>query len=236
MRWLRTLVIFDQASISATQDWQSIHASIVRSIQSIDFPPGSGALTIRRKTQLANNQWRRNGVGYLKRSFFDHLVNVEHWQPEVGVSLDNIRPATLATFPHGAPYVEPVTSSFGPFDFVTTGPTGLRVAVEWETGNISSSHRSMNKMALAIEMGVADAALMIVPSRALYAHLTDRIGNISELSGYLAMWQGMGRSLQRGLMCVAVVEHDALTDTGEYLPVGNDGRAAQGQARLRGEE
>jgi hypothetical protein len=236
MKWLRTLVLFDQGSIAATPDWHLLHASVVRSIQSVAFPPGSGTLTLRRKSQLANKQWQRNGVSYIKRSFFDHLVHIEQWQSEVGVSLNDIRPATVTTFPAGAPYVEPVTSSFGPFDFVATAPAGLKVAVEWETGNISSSHRSMNKMALAIEMGVVDAALMVVPSRALYAHLTDRIGNISELSGYLAMWQGMGKSLQRGLMCVAVVEHDALCDAGEYLPVGSDGRAAQGQAKLRSEE
>lgn len=70
---------------------------------------------------------------------------------------------------------------------MTTGPNGAKVAIEWETGNISSSHRSMNKLGIALMGGVIQIGVLIVPSRDLYDHLTDRIGNIGELSGYLSM-------------------------------------------------
>lgn len=233
MIWLRTLLLFDQGQVSASPGWRQIHDSFVRSIQSIHFPPGSGGLTLKRKMRLANSQWSRNGVGFLKASFLQHLVHVEGWQPEAGLSLETINVATeVRLYPSMDSYVEPVVSSFGPFDFMTVAEDGLRVAIEWETGNISSSHRSMNKLALAIEMGLIDAGVLIVPSRLLYQHLTDRIGNITELSGYLAMWKRLGDSVARGLLSVVVVEHDALTDDGDYLPVGRDGRAAQGRARL----
>jgi hypothetical protein len=49
------------------------------------------------------------------------------------------------------------------------------VAVEWETGNISSSHRALNKMALGLLKGALAAGVLIVPSRDLYKYLTDRV-------------------------------------------------------------
>ena len=61
--------------------------------------------------------------------------------------------------------------------FAHAGP----VALEWETGNISSSHRALNKMALVLLHGTLAAAVLVVPSRALYRFLTDRIGNWDEL-------------------------------------------------------
>jgi hypothetical protein len=50
------------------------------------------------------------------------------------------------------------------------------VALEWETGNISSSHRALNKMALGLLKGVLACGILIVPSRKLYKFLTDRVG------------------------------------------------------------
>ena len=116
---------------------------------------------------------------------------------------------------------------------MTQGNGGNKVAIEWETGNISSSHRSMNKLAIALKAGIVDIGVLIVPSRALYEHLTDRIGNISELSGYLEMWAGAGEAVDRGLLAITVVEHDKLTDDPDfpYLPTGNDGRAQEGRAK-----
>jgi hypothetical protein len=49
MKWLRTLVIFDKGSVIKSADWRKIHESYVRSIQSIDFPEGSGKLKLRQK-------------------------------------------------------------------------------------------------------------------------------------------------------------------------------------------
>jgi hypothetical protein len=233
MRWKRTIVLFNKGSVMESDDWRAVHESYVRSIESIDFPVSSGSLTLRRKVRLPNGQWRRNGVGYLRQRFLDHIVAVEGWQAEGDPNLAQGSGVEVTLYPSSTSDVEPITSDFGGFDLVTTGPEGARIAIEWETGNVSSSHRSMNKLAIALEMGAVDAGVLIVPSRALYEHLTDRIGNISELSGYLRMWQSLGRSIDRGLLAITVVEHDHLTDAQdfEYLPTGNDGRAAEGRAR-----
>ncbi|RQT65313.1 hypothetical protein [Burkholderia cepacia] len=236
MRWLRSIVIFEQDNVLSTPDWAAIHESYVRSIGSIEFPVGSGALTLRRKLRRPDGQWERNGVGYLKKSFLRHMTEVEGWAPEVNFDLEQNRaPSILRQYPGLQPYQEPITSEFGGFDFVTTGPSGVHVAIEWETGNISSSHRSMNKLAIALIAGSIDVGVLIVPSRALYEHLTDRIGNIGELSGYLTMWKDLEPRVQRGALIISVVEHDALTNDDEhpYLGSGNDGRAVQGRARRR---
>ncbi|MHB8258614.1 MAG: PDDEXK family nuclease [Acidiferrobacterales bacterium] len=236
MKWLRTLVIFDRGDIVTSSDWRTIHDSYIRSIQSIDFPEGAGTLTLRRKIKRPDGQWNRNGVGYLRRRFLDHVVKQEGWRAEVGFDLGkNQVPPELRLYPSLEPYREPISSEFGNFDLVTTAPGGVHVAIEWETGNISSSHRSMNKLAIALGAGKVQAGVLIVPSRNLYEHLTDRIGNIGELSGYLSMWRDLEARVERGLLAISVVEHDFLTDDRKfpYLPSGNDGRARQGQAKKR---
>jgi len=236
MKWLRTIVIFDTGNLVSSVDWKIIHDSYVRAIGNIDHPKASGKLTLREKRKLINGQWSRNGVNYLKSYFLDLMTNQEKWKNEgnVDIERDKLR-SVLQLYPSQEKYCEPITSEFGNFDFVTIANNGTRVAIEWETGNISSSHRSMNKLSIALSSGVIDAGVLIVPSRDLYQHLTDRIGNIGELSGYLVMWKALGKIVESGLLAITVVEHDALTvDSGfPYLPMGRDGRAREGRAKLR---
>ena len=166
MKWLRTLLLFDQGNIAASFDWRSIHDSYVRSIQAIDFPEGSGTLTLRKKKKRPDGQWDRNGVNYLKARFIRNIKEVEGWRAEgqVDLSRDRQQPP-IKLYPSMEAYREPITSDFGGFDFVTTGPQGTRVAIEWETGNISSSHRSMNKLAIALGNGIVEVGGLIVRGR-----------------------------------------------------------------------
>lgn len=46
----------------------------------------------------------------------------------------------------------------GDFDFFTELDGKTRCVIEWETGNISSSHRSMNKLCLVMMAGLISAA------------------------------------------------------------------------------
>lgn len=228
MRWLRTLVLFDKGNVISSDDWRGLHESYLRAIASIDHPEGTGTLTLREKVKLPNGQWQRNGVGYLRTRFLRSMTETEGWRSEgdVDLSRDREQPP-IKLYPSLADYREPITSDFGGFDFMTTATNGTRIAIEWETGNISSSHRSMNKLAIALTNGIIEIGVLILPSRALYDHLTDRIGNIGELSGYLAMWEGLKAVVARGLLVITVVEHDDLTTdpTIEYLTAGLDGRS-----------
>jgi len=234
MKWLRTIVLFNQGDVLGSDEWRAIHESYVRSILSVDFPAGSGSLTLRKKRRRDDGQCDRNGVVYLKSRFLQHMTEIENWLPECGFDLgDRAIPPDVILYPDLQPYREPITSTFGPFDLVTQASEDTRVAIEWETGNISSSHRSMNKLAIALADGSVQAGVLIVPSRDTYEHLTDRVGNIGELSGYLAMWKDMGLAVDRGLLAITVVEHDALTDDPgfPYLPSGTDGRAREGATK-----
>ena len=235
MKWLRTLVIFDQGNLISSSDWAGIHQSFVRSIESIDSPKGSGRLVLRKKEQdPISKQWTRNGVSFLRNRFLEHIVKTEGWHAEGEVDLQNFEEKPeLRLYPSMETYSEPITSAFGDFDFVTTTPNGLRVAIEWETGNISSSHRSLNKLSIVLKAQKIQVGVLILPSRKLYEHLTDRIGNIGELSPYLGMWKTMGTTVERGMLAIAVVEHDELTEDPEfpYLKAGKDGRAAEGSGK-----
>jgi len=62
--------------------------------------------------------------------------------------------------------------------------------VEWETGNVSSSHRAINKMALGILKKILIGGALIVPTREMYNYLTDRVGNFRELCGSVRIGVG----------------------------------------------
>ncbi len=97
------------------------------------------------------------------------------------------------------------------------------IVAEWETGNISSSHRSMNKMLMLLSQGVIAAGVLVVPSRELYSYLTDRIGNFNELQPYLTLWKSF--PCQKGVLEIIVIEQDACSTDVPKIPKGTDGRA-----------
>lgn len=105
--------------------------------------------------------------------------------------------------------------------FCDVGP----IALEWETGNVSSSHRALNKMALGLLEGKLAGGVLIVPTRSLYFYLTDRIGNLRELKPYFAMWRSL--PVDTGVLAVIAVEHDAASSEVQPIAKGTDGRALQ---------
>jgi hypothetical protein len=233
------MVLFDCGEVVSTQDWKALHTSYVRSIEAIKNPVGSTIFKLRRRVPIQGKkqQFFRNGVVSIKNSFYRHLTEVEKWNKEDRLDFGKARQdlqVPLTLYPSGESYKEPLSTNFGPFDFATTGPNGIKAVVEWETGNISSSHRSINKLCICLNAGIIQAGVVIVPSRPLYVHLTDRIGNIDELSGYLSLWQSTKIRVDRGLLAITVVEHDELTDDQNFplLDRGNDGRADEGKRNL----
>lgn len=253
MKWLRTIVVFDKGNLVESADWQSIHESYARSIQAIENPAGSGSLTIREIESYMSGgkkKYRRNGVGPMRKQFLRHIVDVEKWKSESQILIEKEvkeefeeekqedPSKQLRLYPGGTVHEEEEGAKFGDFDFLTTGKEGHKVAIEWETGNISSSHRALNKLCVCLEKGIISIGVLIVPSRKLYAHITDRIGNIYELTPYLPFWQDVGDSMvSKGLLAVSVVEHDHLTTDQNfpYLKVGRDGNSAKEQENSEGE-
>lgn len=256
MKFVRTVVVFDRGNLIDSEQWASMHESYVKALEAIVHPPDQDQFIIRkkmRKLDAAGNpskQWVRNGVVPIKNQFLANLKS-SGWHAE--------RPTGLAREPHAlekakrkaevllkeypskrdvrlddADWSEVFHDKVGDFDFFTELPGGVRCVVEWETGNISSSHRSMNKLCLVMLAGLVDIGVVILPSRLLYSHLTDRIGNWMELSPYLPLWHRIGQGMERGLLAVTVVEHDELTNDPAipFIEQGSDGRSAEGAAKL----
>lgn len=256
MKFIRTVVVIDKGTLLDSTQWADIHKIYVDAIQAIVHPPRNDRFVIRRKVRKLTadgkptKQWRRNGVVPIKDQFISNLSN-SGWICEKPAGLDRASAALseahvtantlLRDFPgkrhfqlDDQDWVEIFREKVGDFDFFCELNGGLRCAIEWETGNISSSHRSMNKLCLVMLAGLIDIGVLILPSRLLYHHLTDRIGNWPELSPYLPLWNHIGQGMQRGLLAVTVVEHDELTDDPAipFIPQGSDGRSAEGATKL----
>ena len=95
--------------------------------------------------------------------------------------------------------------------------------VEWETGNISSSHRAMNKLAIGLVDGAVSAGVLVLPTKNFAKYLTDRIGNTYDLQPYFQLWSNV--VVKRGYLGVIAVEHDAASLKVDPIRKGTDGRA-----------
>jgi hypothetical protein len=80
-------------------------------------------------------------------------------------------------------------------------------------------------MALGLLKGILAAGVLVVPSRKLYAYLTDRFGNYAELVPYFDLWKSI--PCKSGVLEIVVIEHDATSTTVPRIPKGTSGRALQ---------
>lgn len=63
----------------------------------------------------------------------------------------------------------------------------FNVGIEFETGNISSAHRSMNKLSLGVHNRELHLAVLMMPMHRLSYYLTDRVSNYEELRPYFSL-------------------------------------------------
>ncbi len=175
---------------------------IHKAIQAVDWPVGSGKLTL--YPQSGKKSGEGNGVGPIKIGFRDELSK-QGWKFESATDLPSeFRP--------------------GPLDAVLSTKSGP-VQIEWETGNISSSHRAINKLILGLMDGVYVGAVLAVPSREFARYLTDRVGNFPELRPYFRMWEALSSSIEAGVLEIVEVEYDNLSVDVPRMPKKTDGRA-----------
>lgn len=97
------------------------------------------------------------------------------------------------------------------------------IGFEWETGNVSSSHRAINKLLLTFLKRRLVGGFLAVPSNDLKPYLTDRIGNIGELEPYFPLWSAV--PVTNAALRIVVVEHDGVSKAVPRIPKGRDGRA-----------
>lgn len=193
-------VLIDKGGFSRSAEWTSIRNEIVESIQSLEHPVGAGRFILR--DELGKERGKGSGVKPI-RDMFCQKLQQRGWNLEtmIGITV-RVRP--------------------GPVD--ATKKVGDQLfAVEWETGNISSSHRALNKLSLGILSKVLIGGALVLPTRKMYQYLTDRVGNFEELEPYFPLW----RSLQcdGGFLIIFAVEHDTVNKSVPRIMKGTNGRA-----------
>lgn len=196
MRLVKVRHLIQNGAFAQSSVAKQIDADIRQGIQLVSWPPKSGSFTLL-------DQKDGNGVKPIKNDFIAHLSK-QRWQPEKKMQIAS-------------------NSSPGKIDAVYQLTDGRHFAVEWETGNISSSHRALNKMAVGLLDGCLVGGALILPSRAMYRFLTDRIGNYAEIEPYFPLWESLKPS--EGVLSIYVVEHDSLSSNVPAIPKGTDGRA-----------
>ncbi len=194
--------IIDAGTFSQTETWRKIEDHILQAIRSIEWPPGSGSFIL--FDEPGKKRGQGSGVKPIKQACMQKLKSFG-WQLETRVDIATVRRP-------------------GPMD-ATYKVKDRLFCVEWETGNISSSHRSVNKMALGIMKKTLIGGALILPTREMYKYLTDRIGNFRELSPYFPLWKSL--DIEEGLLLVIAIEHDAVSDKIQRIKKGTDGRALQ---------
>ena len=182
--------------------WKKTRSSLHKAIREVDWPRGSGRFTI--YPEFGKKRGEGNGVTPIKLGLMEELER-QGWKLEEPLDLTTLkRPGKLDAV---------LYTDYGP------------VALEWETGNISSSHRALNKMALGLFKGVLAAGILVVPSRELYKYLTDRIGNMPELEPYLDLWRCI--PCDQGILEIVAIEHDSTSKRVKRIPKGISGRALE---------
>jgi len=202
MKFVKLQALIDKGDFSKSDDWKRIYRQIKQAIAAIEWPPGSGSFTILK--QSGKKRGEGSGVKPIKEACMTKLQ-------EFGWNLET--PVDIATLTRP-----------GPIDATCMVPSKKKLfAVEWETGNISSSHRAVNKMALGILKGILIGGILILPTRELYQYLTDRVGNYRELAPYFPLWKSL--TVKEGFLGIIAVEYDYASTDVPRIAKGTNGRA-----------
>ncbi len=199
MNIIETHTLISKGAFATSDEWQLIQKTVYTAIKAVVWPPGSDNFTI--YPQSGKQRGQGNGVKPIKDAAITYLTT-EGWKANY-------------------PWPVGVRKSPGNIDAAFQANQGL-VGFEWETGNISSSHRSLNKLCLGLLRGETIGGFLVVPSRKLYKYLTDRVGNIAELEPYLEFWSAT--PCKEGTLEIIVIEHDSESLDVPRIPKGTDGR------------
>ena len=202
MKIVREETLRSCGKYAASAEWKKTRKSLYKAIREVDWPRGSGTFTIHPERGKARG--KGNGVTPIKLGLMKELKR-QGWKLE--------EPLDIAILKRPGKLDAVLYTDYGP------------VALEWETGNISSSHRALNKMALGLLKGVLACGILVVPSRELYKYLTDRIGNMAELEPYLDLWRAV--PCEQGVLEIVAIEHDATSTKVPRIPKGTSGRARE---------
>lgn len=150
--------------------YKQAYNEVVASICSTVWPKNSNKFTIN------NSKKNANGVVPLKEDCYIMLEKTYSWYRE--------KPLNVLKYEK---------RKGGPIDvykeFYGTDRS-ICVGLEFETGNISSAHRSMQKLLLGLNRKELDLAMILMPVYQLAYYLTDRVTNYEELEPYFENAEG----------------------------------------------
>jgi hypothetical protein len=195
LKILRTQVLIDDGIFSNTVEYQKILSNLQDAINAIRNPINADGFYLFDKKQ-------GNGVKPIKNAFITKLNDLG-WEDEKKVSNKEIKKRKI--------------------DSSLKLSNNSYFGVEWETGNISSSHRAINRLKKGMLEGALTGGILVLPSRSMYYYLTDRIGNFQELEGYFEVMADTANPV--GLLAVIEIEHDGVGLDIPPIPKGTDGRA-----------
>lgn len=213
MKIAETVVLLQRGEFAKSVEWATIRNTLHAAIIQAEWPIGSGKFTI--YPESGKKSGEGNGVVPIKAKPMQ-VLEAAGWALEYPW---DVATKTASTVKNGK------GTKPGDIDAAKQFPHGL-VVVEWETGNISSSHRAINKIALGLVTKKCVAGVLVVPNMKLAQFLTDRIGNIEEIRPYAPLWENL--SVAEGVLELVVIEQDAESRDVPKIPKGKDGRAAEG--------
>jgi len=206
--------IVDEGGYSQSAAFYRAASDIEAAVANVVWPFGSSDFAIYPESGKKSGQG--NGVVPIKTGFAS-AISARGWELEVKApkASSTITGAVVKGSRPGAFDAHLTFEQDEPKPFV----------VEWETGNISSSHRAINRIALGIKIGYISGGVLILPSADLAPFLTDRIGNEPELRAYRELWREW-KLAPLSYFGIVAVEHDRTSFDVPRLAKGTDGRAA----------
>lgn len=198
MKITNVVTLISNGNFSTSSEYMKIEDDVFTAISSMEHPIGSGSF-------ILNSGKQANGVKPIKDTFIKYL-NSHNWEDERKVTDLDMKKRRIDTT-------------------YKIGQTNKYFGVEWETGNISSSHRAVNRLLLGMVEEKLLGGMLVLPSRKMYYHLTDRVGNFQELEPYFKLWALFSNEISNGVLKIIEIEHDDVSDTVLPLKKGTDGRA-----------
>lgn len=195
MKVAKVELLIKKGPFAAGSEWQTIFSEVLTGIDRVGWPPGNRLFII--NPSKGKGRGQGNGVRPIKQGFLGALEGF-------GWSVDE-------------------RSNPRRFDAVKGLKDGRIFGLEWETGNVSSTHRSVNRIVLAQHDGVLRGGAVILPTREMYQYLTDRVGNWEEVEPYFSIWRLF--EWDDGLLAMIGVEQDGVSEDVPRISKGTDGRA-----------
>lgn len=196
MKLAKIEYLMNAGSFFESSEWRVVLNDLRKSIASVVWPPNSSSFILNPSTGRGRGEG--NGVKPIKEACMFTLGKLG-WNTD-----ERKNPLRL--------------------DAVKLLRERRRFGVEWETGNISSSHRAMNRLLLGYRQKLLRGGALIVPTRKLYRYLTDRVGNFSELEPYFELWRATA-GWKNGVLAIIAVEHDGTDTKVPRINKATDGRA-----------